>query len=94
MPETASEEYERIFGDGKEKTANPKTPEETYEKMLEQINAQIEKFDKKREKDPSSVDDTMYQAAVAIKKMLEVQLGIDGDKGAKPGRQEDDGMDR
>lgn len=95
MPETASEEYERIFGDGKEeKKANPKTPEETYEEMLEKINAQIEKYDKMKKEDPSSVDDKMYQAAVAIKKMLEVQLGTDEDKGAKPGRQEDDGMDR
>lgn len=75
-------------------TANPKTPEETYEEMLEKINAQIEKYDKMKKEDPSSVDDKMYQAAVAIKKMLEVQLGIDEDKGAKPGRQEDDGMDR
>ena len=75
-------------------TANPKTPEETYEEMLEKINAQIEKYDKMKKEDPSSVDDKMYQAALAIKKMLEVQLGIDEDKGAKPGRQEDDGMDR
>jgi len=75
-------------------TANPKTPKETYEEMLEKINAQIEKYDKMKKEDPSSVDDKMYQAAVAIKKMLEVQLGIDEDKGAKPGRQEDDGMDR
>lgn len=77
-----------------DKKANPKTPEETYEEMLEKINAQIEKYDKMKKEDPSSVDDKMYQAALAIKKMLEVQLGIDEDKGAKTGRQEDDGMDR
>ena len=95
IPETAAEEYTRIFGSGaEEKKDSPKTPEETYEEMLKKIEAQIAEFDKKKAKDPSSVDDKMYQAAVAIKKMLEVQLGKDEDKGTKPGRQEDDGMDR
>ena len=95
VPETAAEEYTRIFGSGaEEKKDSPKTPEETYEEMLKKIEAQIAEFDKKKAKDPSSVDDKMYQAAVAIKKMLEVQLGKDEDKGTKPERQEDDGMDR
>lgn len=91
IPETAAEEYSRIFGSGaEEKRANPKTPEETYEEMLKKMEAQIAEFDEKKAKDPSSVDDKMYQAALAIKKMLEVQLGKDKEEGAKPRRQDDD----